>query len=335
MNPIYKQLKKVKLKRNPFKKVNIMLILLCLSFVILGYCMYQMNVFEGLDFNKIVPLENVEKCSDVPGNKYDDMTKDECNNFVKTYDGKTYNGKTLKKSYYYPPPKDSGRINNNEKNEPYGCYVGQSINIRYSEKWKKGNKLLNNGFVLCKRKQQPLTDLDFDSKITGILNQKIPSILNQKLSGYVKVGNLPKGGSIDNVQVNKNKTEISNVDTKAKDNKNDIATNTGNIATNTGNIVSNKGNIASNDGEIATNTGNIATNTTGIGKNTTDIASMSSSYLKKDALNGKLASYTLTDEQKEPIAQSVKNMINDDLTNTLGDWAAFLNGSPVTQARPA
>lgn len=327
MNPIYKQLKKMKIKNNLFKKVNIMLILLCLSLLILGYCMYQMNVFEGLDFNKIVPLKNEAKCSNVAGNLYDDMTKDECDNFVKTYDGKTYNGTTLEKSNYYPKSLGKGYTNTSAETQPYGCYVGLSKYIRYNEKWKKGNKLTNTGFVLCKSKQQPLTDLDFDSKITGILDQK--------LSGYVKVGNLPKGGSIDNVLVNKNKTDISNVDTMAKDNKNDIATNTGNIATNTGNITSNDIEIASNDGEIATNIGNIATNTTGIGKNTTDIASMSSSYLKKDALNGKLASYTLTDEQKKPIAQSVKNMINDDLTNTLGDWAAFLNGSPVTQVTPA
>ena len=326
MNPIYKQLKKMKLKRNPFKKVNIMLILLCLSLLILGYCMYQMNVFEGLDFTEIVSLNGVAKCSDESSGKYDNMTREDCDKFVDEYSGKTYNSKTLIKGDYYPSPKGNGKNNSNEANEPYGCYVntlsipiplGKPVtfnDIRYSEK-NNSNKLKNfAGFVLCKKRKQQLNDTNIESKMTSIVGKKRRDLLKE-----VQPSN--------NVQVNKNANDISQVTKTSMKNNIDVALNKGNIALN-------KGNIVSNDVEIATNTGNITKNTTGIGKNTTDIASMSSTYLKKDVLQGELASYTLTDEQKEPIIKSVYTKINDDITKTLGDWAAFLNGSSVTQVTP-
>lgn len=325
MKNMYKQLKK-KLNRNPFKKINLMLVLLCVSLIILGYCMYQMNVFEGFGpgfnlqglYQQIQELKKQEQIrQEVKKQEQQQIQQQKWQQRQQQQQPPqpqqlTYTPKIIEKQrrcIEVPGYEDLSKSECDEFVEKYHMGVfGDKKNLKRSKHYPKD---LGKGedYKIDDEEKEPLDDEEKEpygcylAEKNGVNYIRFKNVSNYNNHGDVickekqsQTTDENIDSKIEDILNNKlsdyvTKSNISGLSDLKKDISNNatgISNNASGITNNASGITNNESGLSNNATGISNNATEISNNSIGIRKNTSDIASISSEYFKKSDLDNEV-----------------------------------------------
>lgn len=181
------------------KRIHVMLMILSMSLLILAYCMYEMNVFEGV--GKYVTFRNNKddnKCS----GKYEPLTKEECKKYADENNKRMYSGYVR---YDYP----RGCSDN-------GWFMGVAYNT-YPYKRKESK---TPGNTLCKLK----VTSNVDNEMLNTINDRSQKNETRSKTNEHKLLSQSIYNRVTSGSVKLNKDSIKNNNDSIKNNKDELDT---------------------------------------------------------------------------------------------------------------